>query len=241
MQHIEDGLDAVANGGVISANDNTGRKFVFVSGVIRNSGSPNYWQTLTTAGHDPVNVTSVTTSTSTITIDYSGIGATKLVTFVAVTDETLASNDFFLGSSVTNTQAVITLHQRRSVQGLAYYDGSAWQVSQGSNPSGGLSIGGYSSGKLTVNHDDIGTTSQQGLALTGRGGGPIPMVSNATGPTNTSIAIEFYDFTGAKVTTPDTTQKVYISRQMDGDVNPQTVDTTAYPNSNIWFYGVMEL
>ena len=77
-----------------------------VAGVIRNTGSG--WE-LIGGDHKSVNVTSVDNTTSAVRVNFSGIGASDVVTFVVGCDETYAG-DYFVGSSVSVTQAAIKIY-----------------------------------------------------------------------------------------------------------------------------------
>jgi hypothetical protein len=63
-----------------------GKKLGIVSGVIRNTGSG--WDLISDSSHGNTYVDSVTNDTSKITIDYTSMGATKILSFVIVPDET---------------------------------------------------------------------------------------------------------------------------------------------------------
>lgn len=101
-------LDARLTAIAASVVGTTGRNYRIVAGTIRNTGSPNYWQPLDDASHRATGVSTVTTSTTAITVNYS-FTASKVVSFIAAPDDTLAQADYFTGSSVGTSSAVIYL------------------------------------------------------------------------------------------------------------------------------------
>ena len=66
-----------------------GKHYKFVCGTIRNSG--NGWAVLNDSGHNPINITSVAVDSVTNSIEIGhNIGATKVLSIIAVCDETFA-------------------------------------------------------------------------------------------------------------------------------------------------------
>lgn len=223
-------------------NGVAGRSYSFVGGVIRNSGSPDYWQTIEDAQHRSQNVDSVSTDTNQITISYAGIAAERVVSFTIVTDETLAQAGFFVGASVGLTQCLVKLERTRSISAQIAYGGTSWTVSQPSAPSAGISVTTFNSGLLTVAHDDLGASGVNDVSLTPRGHLLRPVLTTATGAaSSTGFKVEFYDLTSNSLqNTESTNMRFFVKRAQSANINPQTVDTTAFPNSNLWFLGVFE-
>jgi hypothetical protein len=67
-----------------------------VAGTIRNAGKG--WQVINNSSHIPVNITGVKTDMYKIAI-YHDINATKVITFVVTTDETMAAEGYTVGIS----------------------------------------------------------------------------------------------------------------------------------------------
>lgn len=216
-----------------------GKKYVFIAGVIRNDGSPSYFQPLTeSTTHRPVNIDSVTTDTSKIRINYPSIGGNMTISFLALPDETLAQAGFMMGCSVTPAYADIKLTRLvPPVSDYVSYNGTSW-VSQDGNFNGIT----FSGGKLHLDHKAIASDTQYAVSVVARGGDYEYSVSPDSSPTGaTYVEIGVRDHAGAYVTTPNTNMKFYLTHgsAKNVDINPQTVDTTAYPLGNIWLLGIM--
>jgi len=216
-----------------------GNKYVFIAGVIRNDGSPSYFQPLTeSTTHRPVNIDSVTTDTSKIRINYPSIAGNMTISFLALPDETLAQAGFMMGCSVTPAYTDIKMTRLiPPVSDYVYYNGTSW-VSQDNNFNGIT----FSGGKLHLDHKAIASDMQYSVSIMPRGGDYEYSVSPDSSPTgSTYIEIGVRDHNGAYVTTPNTNMKFYLTHgsAKNVDVNPQTVDTTAYPLGNIWLLGIM--
>jgi hypothetical protein len=191
------------------------------------------------AGHVPINIDSITTTSTDIAVNYTSLGGYQVGTFIATPDETLAQAGFFCGASVSPTTATIKLGQA----GVAYadyvsYNGSAWVSANGVFT--GID---YTAGVLTLNHPQFFGNGAFEVVVSGRGGTYVPVISNASPAVNSGyVKIEFRDWAGALVTTPDVNMKVYVSHGGGTRaVDPTTVTTSLYPNSNIWLLGMMEL
>jgi hypothetical protein len=224
--------------GALRASDGTQRRVV--AGVIRNTGSG--WALITDADHQSTNVGSVTYSAANggeIVINYPGISATKVVSFVVTPDETLARAGIFAGASVTQSAATIRLsRQWPEYADYVHYDGTNWVSFNGVfTPS-------FSAGVLTLTHPTLAlgtdTTPQINVSVAGRGGGNVPNVGNsALSPT--AFTVEFRDWAGALITTPSTALRAYVKRGGGlRSVDPAVIDTTAFPASNLWFMGIFE-
>jgi hypothetical protein len=191
--------------------------------------STSYWQPISDVNHHPIGVSSVTTNSSNIVLNYD-FTTTGVGSLLVVPDETLAPYGFLAGASVGTSQANITI-SRGHVSDYVSYNGSAWSSLSGVFT--GISMDG--SGNLTLNHDYVG--------------GPVGQVSVRDGAvdaqlgslSNTSTVVVFRDYTGAKLTTPTTAMRIYVSRIGAGAINPQTPGTVASgASANLWIYGVFE-
>lgn len=218
-----------------------GKRYGMVAGVIRNSGSPNYWQPINDSNHAPQNIDSVTTDTSAITIDHSSLAATKNVAFIAVVDETLAAQGFTVGASSTPTQAILWLGSGAPLNDYVSYNGSAWTTSKSPSP---FTISSFTGGVLTLTHRNLGSNAQA-VSLVPRGNTYRCVIDEGSAFDPSTTGVKFIDpATNTVVSSPDTNMKVLVSRgggaRLSG-LNPQLVDTTTFPNSNIWLLGIFEL
>lgn len=218
-----------------------GRNYKVVAGVIRNAGSGSgYWQPIDDAGHRPTLIDSVSTSTSSIVINHASIAAGKVVALVAVPDETLTAAGFTVGASVgLDTTTLFLSRQGRILADYVSYSGTAWSSSAGIfTPTWDATAQA-----LVLTHPAVPTSSAFAASLAPRGGTYVTSVkggSNAVSETH--VAVEFWDYAGVKATTPNANMRLFVTRggHTETAVNPQMVDTTAFPNSNIWFLGVFE-
>jgi hypothetical protein len=207
-----------------------------VVGALRNVDGT--WEVITDTNHTPVNIDTVTTTGTDITVNYTSLDGIKVGSFVAVPDETLARQGFFCGASVSATSAVISMSQAiPSYSDYVAYTGGAWVSANG------VFTCAYSGGVLTLTHPAlIGVGAN--VSLTGRDGTTIaytPSISGGSSTTATTLNIVFRDSAGAIVTTPDTNMRVYATHGGGlRSVNPSEITTTIYPNSNIWLMGMMQ-
>lgn len=210
---------------------------MLAGGAIRNDGAPDYWQPIVDVNHQcDVNVESIVTGTVAININFSAEATGKRITCYAVPDETLAALGFHVGASYSAGMMQLKLTRRFLISDYIYYDGSAWQSSQG----GRFTIGTFSGGELPLTHQAMPGKS---VSITPRGASSVAMLSTGTNAlTDTDTKVVFRDWSGALVTTPSTDMKFFVTRHMEygGTINPQTVDTTAFPLSNIWFAAFSE-
>jgi len=225
---LDSGKLATTAGALIGA---VNRDLRVVAGVIRNDGSPNYWQPIDDSGHAPVNVDSVSTSTTAITVDYTSVAAAKVVTFVVGADDTLAVRGYVAGSSVGLTSAVITLTMTKAYADYVYYDGAAWQTTSG------VFTPTFSAGVLTCTHPAIPAANVLDTQVTGRG----TLIPSSHGVSSTAAIVRFHDYSGTLQTTASTDMKAFVRHGSNGIADPQQVDTTLYPGSNLWFIGVFEV
>lgn len=214
-----------------------GKTYATVAGTIRNSGSPDYWQPINDAGHEPCNVDSVNTTTSAIEINFGSLNATKILTFVVSPDETLAGAGFTVGASVALNKA--TLYLRRTT---GYADYVSWDGSQFVSANGVFTTAwDGATGILTLTHPTLATSDPTHLydvSVTGRG----DSLASSHGVTATTALVRFFDYSGALLTSPATnTHRVFVRHGANGPADPQQVSTAAYPNSNLWFFGIVEV
>lgn len=216
-----------------------GKKLVTVSGVIRNQGSAlGYWQPIIDSDHQgDLNIESVATTASQIQLNYPSLGATKVVSFVATPDDTLAMAGFTVGTSVSLGQTRLMMGQTAPEWSVyVYYNGTSWV-------SNGNWTVTFNAGTLTMTHPAIPSWSIYALSVAPRGG---PYMVQAANESNflstTTVKLEFRDFAGTLITTPDVNMRAVVRHGGGFAAVPdhRLVDTTAYPGSNIWFTGVFE-
>lgn len=214
-----------------------GRSYGMLLGTIRNDGSG--WAPINDASHASSFIDSCSVDSSVLRVQHN-LSATKVGSVIAVPDETLTAAGFSLGSSVAAAQTSISIYRSYlEYADYVYYNGSSWVSNLGFFTS--LS---FSAGILTLGHATLGTDAAAlSASVVNRGGTYVCNVSGTGGAlTQTEIKIEFRDWAGTLITTPDTNMKALVRHGRSGrvQVDPSTIDTTAYPFSNIWLFGVME-
>lgn len=216
-----------------------GKSYRLVAAPLRNDGSPNYWQPISDSGHDPTNIGTVSSTASQIVVNHGVVGL-KVVSSLVVPDETLAAAGYTAGASVGTSLSNVTVTRYGAIGDYVSYNGSAWTAALGaSSPFTAIT---FSGGVLTLTHADVGDRAGQTVAVSGRGGGYIPMLQAAASPVSqTQVKVEFYDFAGAKVSAADTNMKVFVERGCGGKVDPRTITTTLLPSSNLWFLAIVEV
>jgi len=210
-----------------------GSKYRVVAGVLRNAGAVDYWQPINDSGHVPVNIDSVSTSTTVISIDYTSLGAVKVISFVAVPDEAMAKAGFLMGTSVGLSSAQIELSSTKAFADYVSYNGTTWVSQTGVF---GLTFN-PANGNLLATHAALPGANVFDFSAVGRG----VNVVNCNGVSASDLIIQFRDWAGTVLTTANTDMKAFIRHGSQGVVNPRTVDTTLYPGSNIWFFGILEV
>jgi hypothetical protein len=242
-----DGLNAMFQGGLLRDADGRlvidgsfvtgkpGQKYRTLLGSIRNIGSPNYWQLISDSAHIPSGIASVVSTDTDITINYD-FEASAIGSVIAVPDETMASQGWTVGASVSKTACVLKLGRTRTISGYVSHDGTSWStVGDISNPV-------FSAGVLTVDHSKvIGTNTN--VAVSGRGSIRAGITTGGNPATETQTKIEFYDNAGAVITTAGATLKAFVSRfDRPATLNHRTfIDTTTDPLHNIWLFGIHEI
>lgn len=217
--------DAVLDANILRGNN--GKFYRMTQCAIRPTGAPNYWELISDANHEPVSATSVTVSTSSITLNFPP-GTTVSGGHVTV-DETLAGLAYIPGQSEGLSSMTIFLN-RLSISDYVSYNGTTW-VSSGGRYTGITFSGG--SGTLTLNHDPI---PGFGIAAVARDT-PYSVQAGSLGATSTQLF--FKDAAGAKILTPSTDMKVYLTRIGQGTLNPQLVPANA--TANLWVSAFHEI
>jgi hypothetical protein len=222
-------LDASGNvqSGRSVVRGNTGKRYRVVACAIQNTGAPNYWQSISDAQHNPI-VGTVTTSTSTITVNY-GFTAAKVAALVVSPDEAMCWKGYEVGASVGLSAATLTLSRSR-ITDYVSYNGTSWSSLSGVFSSISFNT---STGVLSLTHDYIGGPVGQ---VTVRDGN-IDAQLGSLG--NTTTEVVFRDAAGTKLLTPSTAMRVYVTRVGWGSVNPQVSGLGA--GENLWIHGLLEV
>lgn len=235
-------------GGIVRASG--GNVYRIVGCPLRNEGSPNYWQPINDSTHSPQFIDSVTTGVTGITIDYTsaggGNGTKPVVAMVVAPDETLAQAGVICGASVGATSAIIKMSAVwPTYQAYCRYDGTNWVA------TGDAFTFSWATGSQTLivtnpgsGYSPIAPTAVRSTAqLTRRGVGSARVViSDTSGAGATTTTLEFEDASGTKLTAPDTSMKFFLQRPGGlYPLNPQAVDTTAFPLSNLWVLGLIRI
>lgn len=236
-------IGGIGSGGAVSGplTGVDGRSYRVVSGVLRNGGAAAYFQPIDDgSAHRPQNIDSVSTSSGSsgvITVDYSSIAASRVVTFFAQPDEVYAAMGISLGCSVGLDHVDISVFRSRNFADEIHWDGSAWVRSSGSSFSPFL-VASFTSGVLRLTHVDIGADNPYTVSLTPAGTTYRTVVNGTVN--STEVNISFVNSGGSVVTTADTNMKVHVARPQFQpiQVDPRPLTTAL---SNIWIYGVLEV
>jgi hypothetical protein len=218
------------------------KKYKVVACVIRNDGTG--WKVIDDSMHKPLNVLSVTNDTSVINVNYN-FTAKNVVSFVACPDEQMAMQGIRVGSSVTQGLAAITLARDTEIGGaISWASGTTFNIGStstygwGTTPINSVVWDGISY-RLTITHANFGDTAYGKIRsipdVIPWGGAKIPAIFTYT---DNTVSVEFYDYAGTKITTPDAGCKFYFKRSGNSVLNPNE-----YTNAqgNIWCYGIFEV
>ena len=223
--------DALRHYGAARAEGSPGTRLVF--GALRNYGSAGgYWQPIDDNGHDPVGIASVTTTDDRITINTTPVDNGTIVggSLIAVTDETLAKQGYFVGGSGGGGTTHLMLGRSFEITERVWWDGNNWQFERGDI----FTFESWASGHLRLNHNFV---------LHGRGGVNINwhattasamVIPVITAERTDQTVVNFYTANGTRLTTPTTACRFYLTRHESRDevINPKKVD---HPSGNIWF------
>lgn len=218
----------------------SGNQYRLVAGAIRKKGGE--WALIDDEGHTPSGIVSVTDRGADLRIHY-GFTAKKVVSLVAVPDESYAVLGYSFGASVGLDGATIKIMNHRQVNagGYLYYTADGWMVATGNLEEVADRPKAH---EFRVYHPEPVPNDEIYLSITGRGPGKYIYRAEGSGTTSdgrgyTNIGI--YDMSGNPVTAFKTDMKLFIVRQSQ----PQTVqikpETLEEGNTNIWIYGVMEV
>lgn len=206
--------------------------------VIRNVG--NGFEFINDDLHNPLNAVSLTTSSNRIFLDY-GFTGKKVLSLVAVPDETLAKNGYMVGCSVGVSNAYIYLSKQDNVFGYLTKSGGDTPIfTINESLSNGVISATWKAGnnRLDIVHDKaycpiINCFSRNPNIMAYQ-----KAVNSKGGYTTTYIA--FRDITNPTVDIipPDDTVVCFSINGMSDYINPNDV---THENSNIWIYGLIEI
>lgn len=214
----------------------TGQRYRLISGTIRNTGDG--WKLINDSTHRPTGITGVTVLSDRIQINHA-VGAVRVSSMQVTPDETYAER-LRCGVSVGLDSSTIFLHTQSptSITDRVYYDAgtSTWKSELGVYT--GLS---FSSGVLTLTHQAMGTTGQQGIAIGQRGS----LACLAGGYTSTTTQVVFYSGSFGSLTaatTPASTMNAYVTRHgWRSSVPALDPSTVTSATGNLWITGLLEL
>jgi len=203
------------------------KKYKLVAGVIRNT--VDGWRLIEDTVHTNMNIDSVSSDTSKITINFS-FTAKKIISFIVAVDEDYAKKSYQTGASVGTNVAYIEVQQLpKTIGGYIRYNAGAWQY-LGNNS---VTITSYTNGVLTLSHENLGTDYSANVS--GRDGVFSPQLSSIGGTTTT---IKFYNWDGTLATTPTTDMKCYFTTSIASKtLNPSAMST----EGNLWLFGIFEV
>ena len=218
----------------------SGNQYRLVAGAIRKSGGE--WSLIDDEGHTPSGIVSVTDRGADLRIHY-GFTAKKVVSLVAVPDESYAVLGYSFGASVGLDGATIKIMNHRQVNagGYLYYTADGWMTATGNLEEVADRPKAH---EFRVYHPEPVPNDEIYLSITGRGPGKYIYRAEGSGTASdgrgyTNIGI--YDMSGNPVTAFKTDMKLFIVRQSQ----PQTVqikpETLEEGNTNIWILGLMEV
>lgn len=196
----------------------------FVAGTLRYGSEDDTWTLLDDSSHRPQNIKKVTTDHNRINI-YYGFRAKKVISLIAVPDETFMSKGLSIGTSVGVAQASIYIKQNQFIGGLVGFDGD-WFVPEGF-------IASFKEGILTVKHINMGEGTQVSATSTN----DLRVSIIKTGPNY--VQLSWYGPDGKVVEQPNSKMQAYLSRNRDSSkyIDPMTLRSN---NGNIWVLGIFE-
>lgn len=244
-------VSPLALAGLLDALPSMGRAFLFgdstrnyriVAGVIRNSGSG--WEFINDANHRPTGMASVSQDATSIEIDFSFTG-TRVAGVVVCPDEGLAGK-IHIGPSVGLGDMTLYLRRLESMADYIWYDSglASWR-----NLNGLMDVTSFPSSGLVIEHDDVFSSTTGGgnpyaVSVTGRAGASQSYIYKigSGGVGVDFLTVEVRSAGGTAITTPNDNMRFFVDRgPYWKQLNPADVNTTEYPGSNIWIFGVLEV
>lgn len=209
-----------------------------VAGVLRNIGDG--WFVITSGGHTPINIDSVTNNTSVITVDYTSLGVSSVVSFIAVPDEDF-NGTYQFGSSVGLTATTINISKPivdRLSALITHTGGGTFTSNNGSV----VPTYNASNGILTLTHSSY--SSDVNIPLFNNlpdAVGKETIFQNSSGSAAaTSTSIKMFNLDGTQKTLADPEiYRFYFERQKTAmKVNIQNPNNVSSATGNIWIFGL---
>lgn len=215
---------------VVSAD---GKKYRMVACVLRQPAAGGGWYAIDDAGHEPLNVASVSNDTQKIIVPYTFV-AKKVISLVACPDETFVQGGYLFGASVMGDRAEINISAPTVVvDGLIQYNGTDWIIA---NAKGNPVFTSFIDGDLKISHDSMTATTAVSVSPLNS---PYLLKVKYSGYNYTTV--QFTDYSGTVITTPDTNMVFTLLRQqryVRNNINPNDLKSDA---GNIWVLGIMEV
>lgn len=217
-----------------------------IAGAIRNSG--NGWEFIVDTNHQAdLNCVSVGVANNDgrLYVDYSGINAKKVISFIAAPDEAFANLGYVIGASVGLTAAYIQIFQYNlnSVSAQIKFENGNDGVEVSALNSEGVSsaVWNDTSKTLDITHSSVSGELTPIAIFTPSVYGKYLMRRFSSSGTGTRV--EFIDTTtGDKATSPNAYMSfdfVRIGKKLQRDeIDPSTISMA---NANIWFMGIFEV
>lgn len=187
------------------------------------------WAYLNDSDHKPRNFSTISqnNTTNSVTVVYRRNDYNKVLSINVTPDETFVLNGVNCGASVGLTGTIILYQKTFFNYAYVDYSGGVWRVID----SVGITGASFNAGDLTITHAGFGGDSILGI-------NPRNSTYNCHIKTldGSNTVVQFIDWNGNVITTPDTNMKVWFSR----GVARQLLNTEAdISGSNIWITGQM--
>lgn len=220
----------------------SGVRYKPIAAAIRKTNG--VWGLINDSGHTPSNVTSVTSTSTSIKVNF-GFTASKVGSLVVTADESYNILGYTFGASVALNAATIKIHNSSQVisGGYVYYTSGGWEFLTGNITS---IANRPNANEFRVYHPGNYPETEIYLSITGRGPGKYLYRSEGSGydPTDgrgyTNIGV--YNISdGSPVTSFNTDMKFFMTRQSTPQITEVDPSTLPEGNTNIWIYGLMEV
>ena len=207
-------------------------------GVARNNGSG--WELITTGGHYPLNIDSITNSNALIHVHLQGIAATEVVTMLVGPDETFAGVYHF-GSTVGTSIAGIEIKKPKTAQ-------DAHLITHNGNgnftfPSA-LAGSDYNTslGRLRIRHAATDNNFPQVQDLPGTISKQTLYVHRDASLAGNRVDYYLYNLDGTQksLTNPDVNRLYFNRAGLDFKENVQNPNNVVSSIGNIWIIGIMK-
>tara|TARA_R110002050_G_scaffold81185_1_gene173559 strand:+ start:118 stop:882 length:765 start_codon:yes stop_codon:yes gene_type:complete len=208
---------------------NTGnKKLKLYGGVCVNTAGT--WSLLNDASHTFFNLTSATTVSDRLRINYPTVG--KVISMIVTPDETYAQNGISMGASVGLSFANVIMYRDNIV------DYISWNGSSFTSSTGQVTSISYSAGLITLNHGTLISPDTTQLGIEGRAGTTTNYRYAWTSLGASSTFIQVLNPDGSEYTGAATTD-MRFSFNRGGEVEIDATDS-AIAGSNVWVMALME-